>query len=454
MNSSGIFTQNFSIDVIDSNFDNTTFSAMLDDLAKFSYYTLWVTASTALGDGNQTSDVIDVYTEQDVPEGPVQSLAYENVSSAAVNISWLPPSQPNGIVFYNLSLTKGDSQVLGLITYDTNKFIDQLEKYTDYILRVTPATEKGFSAKYTASLHIKTEEDVPQSSPIITAYKNLTSTSVLLSWNPPDQPCGVLVGYDVELYGPNMNSSFATTNNSVVLQNLLPFTPYNIFIAASTRKGRGPFVQFLFYTEESEPSAPPQNLTVINYTADAAWLRWSVSPQPNGVVRLYNFKILENDSQIIFYQNLSGLQTEGVLVGFKPFKAYFVSASAFTKVGNGDHFSNTVSFTTKESVPDLVQNLHCVATSWQSVLLQWDAPSRPNGRITHYIIMLQKLKFVVASGENVYTVRELLANSSYQFTIKAATSAGEGKEQTCIATTYPEEGNILSSYLSEVPRPK
>lgn len=38
---------------------------MLDDLAKYSHYTLWLTASTAFGDGNKTSEKIDVYTDQD-----------------------------------------------------------------------------------------------------------------------------------------------------------------------------------------------------------------------------------------------------------------------------------------------------------------------------------------------------------------------------------------------------
>lgn len=40
-------------------------SAVLDDLAKYSHYTLWLTASTAFGDGNKTSEIIDVYTDQD-----------------------------------------------------------------------------------------------------------------------------------------------------------------------------------------------------------------------------------------------------------------------------------------------------------------------------------------------------------------------------------------------------
>lgn len=45
------------------------------------------------------------------------------------------------------------------MTYGRSMYFDNLEKYTDYILEITPSTEKGFSNVYTTQLHIKTEED-------------------------------------------------------------------------------------------------------------------------------------------------------------------------------------------------------------------------------------------------------------------------------------------------------
>jgi receptor-type tyrosine-protein phosphatase Q len=50
-----------------------------------------------------------------------------------------------------------------------------------------------------------------------------------------------------------------------------------------------------------------------------------------------------------FFQNISGFQTEAKLVGLQPVSTYSVSVSAFTKVGNGNQFSNVVKFTTQES---------------------------------------------------------------------------------------------------------
>ncbi|XP_063178937.1 phosphatidylinositol phosphatase PTPRQ isoform X3 [Chroicocephalus ridibundus] len=440
-NNSGIFIQNFTSHSNDSDV-NMPQSAVLDDLAKYSHYTLWLTASTAFGDGNKTSEIIDVHTDQDIPDGSVENLVYQNISSSSVNVSWLPPSQPNGLVFFHVSLSLlqlGTNKILSFLTYNTSIIFDNLEKYTDYILKITPATDKGSSELHALSLHIRTDEDVPESAPIIKTFSNLSITSVMLSWDPPVKPSGIIISYDLNLFGPERNDSFSTTNNFIILEDLLPFTLYSIYAAARTIKGPGPSAVLQFYTDESVPLAPPQNLTITNYTADSVWLKWDPSPQPNGVIMRYNFKIYQNNTEKIFYQNVSGSNHEANLVGLEPFSPYFISVSAFTKLGNGNQFSNAVQFTTMESVPDAVQNVHCIATSWQSILVRWDPPASSNGIITHYIITVEGNSANFSSYDTLHTFRNLLSNITYQFKIKAATSAGDGEEQLCNASTLPEK---------------
>ncbi|KAM6436186.1 phosphatidylinositol phosphatase PTPRQ isoform 2-T2 [Liasis olivaceus] len=442
-NDSDTHVQNFTSSTIDSSADNTTLSIVLNDLAKWSHYTLWLTANTALGNGNQTSEIMQLYTDQDIPDGPVDQLAYQNISSTVVNVSWVPPMQPNGLVFYNVSLTMKDTQInheiWSLVLYDTNIIFNKLEKYTSYLLNITPATEKGSSEMYTSSLYIRTEEDVPDSAPILKTYKNLSSTSVMLSWDPPYGPNGIIRSYDLKLQGPGKNVSFTTSNNSIILEELLPFTLYRFIASARTVKGPGPYTTLMFSTDESVPLAPPENLTVINYTYNSAWLKWDPSPRPNGVIRRYVFNIFEHNSQATFYQNISGSHNEAIILGLEPFLVYSISVSAFTKVGNGNQFSNLVQFTTMESAPDIVQNIQCTATSWQLVLLQWDPPLKTNGIITHYIITFGKNSTILSShNETLCILRNLLSNTMYQFKIKAATAAGEGKEQLCNASTFPE----------------
>uniref|UniRef100_A0A8C6XPA8 Phosphatidylinositol phosphatase PTPRQ n=1 Tax=Naja naja TaxID=35670 RepID=A0A8C6XPA8_NAJNA len=442
-NDSDTYVQNFTTSTIDSSADNSTLSIVLSNLAKWRHYTLWLTANTALGNGNQTSEIMQLCTDQDLPDGPVNQLAYQNISSTVVNVSWIPPMQPNGLIFYNISLTMKDTQtnheILSLLVYDTNIILNKLEKYANYLLNITPATEKGSSEMYTLSLYIRTEEDVPDSAPILKTYRNLSSTSVMLSWDPPYRPNGIIRGYDLKLQGPEKNVSFITSSNSIILEDLLPFTLYSFFVSAQTVKGLGPYAVLMFSTDESVPLAPPENLTVINYTHNSAWLKWDPSPRPNGVIRRYVFNISENNSQATFYQNISGSHNEANIFGLEPFSMYSISVSAFTKVGNGNQFSNLVQFSTMESAPDIVQNTQCIATSWHSILLQWDPPMKTNGIITNYIITFRENSTISSSlNETVYILRNLLSNSTYQFKIKAATAAGEGKEQLCNTSTFSE----------------
>ncbi|VTJ78123.1 Hypothetical predicted protein, partial [Marmota monax] len=90
--------------------------------------------------------------------------------------------------------------------------------------------------------------------------------------------------------------------------------------------------------------------------------------------------------------------------------------------------------------PDVVQNLQCMASNWQSVLVTWDPPKKANGIITHYIIMAERNSAKASPQNHTYTFVKLLANTSYVFKIRAATSAGEGSESTCSVSTPPETG--------------
>ncbi|XP_028728862.1 phosphatidylinositol phosphatase PTPRQ [Peromyscus leucopus] len=440
-NASGTYVQNFTFLEVTNEPDSMTVSVKIYRLAIFSYYTFWLTASTSVGDGNKSSDVIHVYTDQDIPEGLVGNLTSQSISSTAINVSWTPPARPNGLVFYYVSLNlQQTSHAMRppLITYENSIYFDNLKKYTDYIFKITPSTEKGFSETYTAWLHVKTEEDVPETPPIINTFKNLSSTSILLSWDPPLKPNGVILSYHLTLQGPHANHSFITSGNHIVLEELSPFTLYSFFAAARTTKGLGPSSILFFYTDESVPLAPPQNLTLINYTSDFVWLTWSPSPLPGGIVKVYSFKIHEHDTDTVFYKNISGFQTDAKLVGLEPVSTYSISVSAFTKVGNGNQFSNVVKFTTRESVPDVVQNIECMARNWQSVLVMWDPPRKANGIIIHYMITFEGNSTKVSPQDHMYTFTKLLANTSYIFEVRASTSAGEGKETTCNVSTFPE----------------
>lgn len=104
-----------------------------------------------------------------MPSGPVHNLTATIYSSTAVVISWDPPLEPNGRVFYQLSLQEAGMTHASInrtvnititkTTTDNIYLFTKLRKYFPYIIKVTPATSAGSALNHTAMLHLRTDED-------------------------------------------------------------------------------------------------------------------------------------------------------------------------------------------------------------------------------------------------------------------------------------------------------
>ena len=75
-----------------------------------------------------------------------------------------------------------------------------------------------------------------------TAY---TSRSITFTWDPPplDQQNGIIIEYFINITVANNGETFqeATTERSLSIYTLRPFTTYFCIIAASTSAGIGPY---------------------------------------------------------------------------------------------------------------------------------------------------------------------------------------------------------------------
>ncbi|KPP78949.1 phosphatidylinositol phosphatase PTPRQ-like [Scleropages formosus] len=453
-NSSSIYTQR--VPVSQPQPSDAPLSFVMENLAKGSNYSLWMSANTAQGDGGVQSDMIHVLTPEDVPDGPIRNLTAQNFTSTAIIVSWDPPISPNGRVFYLLSLKvlhDESGNTTNKSTTDTVFLFTKLFKYTDYVLRVTPATSAGHSESSTTVLYLRTEDDFPSSPPVMGSSKNVTASSIYLSWHPPVEPNGVITEYTVAVQSQDGSDTTVTPNTSLVLTGLIPFSPYNVSIAAVNRRGMGPPLTLLLHTDEAGPASPPRNLSILNHTADSVWLAWQPSLEPNGVVQFYGFKILELSRQTLSHQNSSGPTTQTMLTGFRPHSIYQISVSTFTKVGNGNQYSNPVILTTNESASDAVRNLTCHGSRWDSVFLKWDPPAHPNGEITHYLLQFGDQERVLAAAAWQHTITGLQANTKYTLRLMAVNAAGPGEDQNCTVTTSREAEEVpghLREYHVEV----
>uniref|UniRef100_A0A3B3HQ50 Protein tyrosine phosphatase receptor type Q n=1 Tax=Oryzias latipes TaxID=8090 RepID=A0A3B3HQ50_ORYLA len=431
-------------------------------LRKYTKYQVVVQAHTHAGPGNYSSEPLNITTLEDVPNGPVSNLTYQIFSSTAVIVSWDPPTEPNGRPYYLLTLqeagifpnmtnqgTPAVNKTIKQTTTDNVYLFTKLRKYFAYVLTVTPATGAGPAYNHTTTMHLRTDDDIPSSPPVLLSTKNLTSSSIQVVWQRPLEANGEITDYTLILSGPGGPNTTQTLNTSVIFTNLIPYTAYNLTIISATRKGVGPPLLLQLHTDEGGPMSPPRNLTIFNHTAVSVWLSWEPPLEPNGVVIKYGFRIRDLVTDTVTHQNTSGSSTMKYLSGFRPYSSYEISVCSFTRVGHGNQFSLPVTFTTNESVSDVVGNLSCSGLTWDTIQLSWEIPENPNGQLLFYNIIVQgdMETFTLQATSPEYTLSGLSPNQEYTLSVAAVNSAGPGDQANCITSTLSESVPAAPRFL-------
>ncbi|XP_053683718.1 cell adhesion molecule Dscam2 [Sabethes cyaneus] len=134
---------------------------VLHGLKKYTNYTMQVLATTSGGDGVRSAP-IHCQTEQDVPESPTAVKALV-MSEGSILVSWLPPSQPNGVILqYTVYIKNGDQEPKShkVPAYQMSYEASGLEKSLQYDFWVTASTTIG-EGQRSKTLQAKPSDKVP-----------------------------------------------------------------------------------------------------------------------------------------------------------------------------------------------------------------------------------------------------------------------------------------------------
>ena len=128
-----------------------------------------------------------------------------------------------------------DSRKLGslLLNYLRNnsyeETIENLDPFTNYKIQVAAENAAGIGAF--SSKSVLTFEDKPGTRPFGLDYKNISSTSVNITWNEPEEPNGVITHYTVGLGSPDagIDKHDTKTNQTfLILENLDKYSLYEV----------------------------------------------------------------------------------------------------------------------------------------------------------------------------------------------------------------------------------
>ena len=313
--------------------------------------------------------------------------------------------------YENFFTEEKDSDAIRLLV-DTNPI-------TKYSLTVSVCNSAGCTESSPVS--IVTLEEAPDGvySPTLL---DKSSSSLHLGWNIPKYPSGIITGYILRQVSGNVESViYFGLRTDYQASNLKPLSNYSFSLEACNSKGCGRSKVVSFLTGEMAPISVSQPI-LVNLTETVITLKWNKPTNDQlmsgfliGYIlyvsqKQYEYNVMYNASTCT--ECASNVQ---VLSGLIPGSEYIIHLSACTNGGCTN--SSELRVTTLESVPfvdDIV--IKAKERTSSSILIEWNAPSRPNGRINKYILYKDEQK-VYEGLSNNFTLAGLSPNSYFSFFI-------------------------------------
>ncbi|ELU01149.1 hypothetical protein CAPTEDRAFT_219707 [Capitella teleta] len=408
----------------------------LDGLIPGTQYFISVVACT--GGGCRSSVSSNATTEESAPEGVLEPIVV-SPSPSELNVTWLEPMFPNGIII-EYRLYHNGLQVLNS-SFITYKFIDGLQPWSLHRFRVSACTVKGCGSSN--EIAARTQEAPPIGE--VGLEIGLTrARSVEVRYTGVEVNNGI-VFYNIYFEGPfyvdpdNFDFSDNEDRRSmyesseippenpefVLINGLVPFSTYSIQVNASNTAGY--LVSHIegVDTLQGEPDGVRSPI-LTSPTSTSIRAVWQTVARPNSELEpayQLQFKELPEDAPI---QNMFPQPTTSMTflkTGLQPYTAYQFRVVAVNPYGQA--LSMWATLTTKQDKPEGLDPPMATQVESSTLTLRWFAPLKPNGIITAYRIYTDSvLTFVVEGNLTSYMLDNLVPFTTHTFHIEACTIGG------------------------------
>ncbi|XP_048655527.1 neuronal cell adhesion molecule isoform X6 [Marmota marmota marmota] len=430
-----------------------------------------VSASAVLSVVAPTPTPAPIY---DVPNPPFD-LELTNQLDKSVQLSWTPGDDNNSPItkfiieyedaMHEAGLWHHQTEVSGTQTTAQLK----LSPYVNYSFRVMAVNSIGRSLPSEASEQYLTKATEPDKNP--TAVEGLGSEpdNLVITWKPLNgfESNGPGLQYKVswrQKDGDDEWTSVVVANVSKYIVSGTPtFVPYLIKVQALNDVGFAPEPAVIMgHSGEDLPMVAPGNVHVNVVNSTLAEVHWDPVPLKSIRGHLQGYRIYYWKAQSSSKRNrrhiekkiltFQGSKTHGMLPGLDPFSHYTLNVRVVNGKGEGPASPDRV-FTTPEGVPSSPSSLKIVNPTRDSLTLEWDPPSHPNGILIEYTLKFQPINSThelgplidlkIPANKTRWTLKNLNFSTRYKFYLCAQTSAGSGSQITEEAMTTTDEAGIL-----------
>ncbi|XP_078733038.1 receptor-type tyrosine-protein phosphatase delta isoform X22 [Lampetra fluviatilis] len=320
----------------------------------------------------------------------------------------------------------------------TRYTVGGLGPYSEYEFLVAAVNNIGRGSQSDAVL-TRTSEQAPSSPPRNVQARMLSATTMLVTWEEPEEPNGQIRGYRVyyttERGQPvsawlkhNLEDSLLTTIGS-----LTPQADYTVRVLAFTSVGDGPHSPELHVKTQQGVPSQPINLKAEAESATSVLLSW-IPPRQDSIIKyelLYRDGPLSKEQVVTFEPSMTYL-----LEGLRPNTLYQFRLAARSEHGLGA----ATSIVTAQTLPStaFVKNFGVKSVSRSSALLTWELPDSYSPQ--------QPFKIVVNNGQQIEVdgwatrkrIAGLLPNTEYYFGLASRGDGAGGLQQEVGVRTAPD----------------
>ncbi|XP_054665719.1 receptor-type tyrosine-protein phosphatase delta isoform X18 [Grus americana] len=417
----------------------------LNDVRQSANYTC--VAMSTLG----VIEAIAQITVKALPKPPGTPVVTESTATS-ITLTW-DSGNPEPVSYYIIQHKPKNSEepykeIDGVAT--TRYSVAGLSPYSEYEFRVIAVNNIGRGPP-SEPVSTRTSEQAPSSAPRNVQARMLSSTTILVQWEEPEEPNGQIQGYRVyytmdptqhvnSWMKHNVADSHITT-----IGNLVPQKTYSVKVLAFTSVGDGPLSSDIQVITQTGVPGQPLNFKAEPESETSILLSWT----PPRSDTISSYELVYKDGEHGEEQRVSTEPaTSYRLQGLKPNSLYLFRLAARSPQGLGASTAE-ISARTMQSIPSgPPRKVEVEAVNSTAVKVSWRSPvpNKQHGQIrgyqVHYVRMENgepkgqpMLKDIMLADaqweyddttEHEMIISGLQPETTYSFTVTAYTTKGDG----------------------------
>ncbi|XP_069366893.1 receptor-type tyrosine-protein phosphatase F isoform X10 [Paralichthys olivaceus] len=395
-------------------------------------------AMSSLGIIEATAQV----TVKALPKPPT-SLIVTETTATSVTLTW-DSGNPEPVSYYMIqykakSADTGFQEVEGVAT--TRYSIGGLSPYSEYEFRVMAVNNIGRGPP-SDPVETRTGEQAPSSPPLHVQARMLSASTMLVQWEPPEEPNGQIRGYRVyyssDLTAPLSAWQKHNTDDSslTTISGLTPDITYSLRVLGFTSVGDGPPSDILQVKTQQGVPAQPSSFEAEAELDTRIMLTWLWPVQ--GPITKYELQYWETGSDNKIHVTFNPAGSHAV-DGLKPDTLYHFSLAARSEMGLGV-YTQPIEARTAQSMPGAPpRKLEVEAINSTAIRVTWKPPlqGKQHGQIRGYQVIFSRLENGEPRGQpNIMDVAlpeaqeaiigGLHSETTYSVTVAAYTTKGDG----------------------------